>query len=352
MIKCYFVDVKSISSTVPKSKFKKADIDRLADAILAADGLLRPLILQQTDVEKYTVIEGHQEYYAAVRAKEKDIKKAEMVNAFIIDKNLHISAIEQLDLLTRSQPPGPIAAPTRDPQVFTELLAESIDRLLPTITAAISAQLQPIVTQLSEHRQLLDSIKLELINNSQHQDEKIPEAKEIITPAPKVDSSQLEVKPKPDPKPKSDRHQQSESLAAVGADLSSKPIQATETAPKKSSKKTKSVTKPSSSIPVAIAPSPKIAKPVENKQAEAIGAIESEKSIIALNLINTLSQDDLTLRMQRSGVAPAIIKLIPKIIIQRELQPAQKFDTWEAIIESKIAGLTPAKVQSIIKKLK
>lgn len=362
MIKCYFVDVKSISSTIPKSKFKKAEIDRLADAILAADGLLRPLILQQTDVEKYTVVEGHREYYAAVRAKEKDIKKAEMVNAFIIDKNLHRSAIDQLDLLTRSQPPSPIAAPTPAPQIFTDLLAESIDRLLPIITAAISTQLQPIVAQLSEHHQILDNIKLELINKSQHKGEKIPEAEEIITPEPKVDLPPLEVEPEPEPKPKSDRQQESESVKAVGSDLSdTKPVQATETAPKKSGKKTKSAAKPSSSNPVAIAPetqiittapSTKITKPVETKQTAAIGSIESEKSISALNLINTLSQDDLTLRMQRSGVAPALIKLIPKIILQRELQPGQEFETWEAIIKAKITGLTSAKVQNIIKKLK
>ena len=358
MIKCYFVDVKSISSTIPKSKFKRTEIDRLADAILATDGLLRPLILQQTDVEKYTVVEGHREYYAAVRAKEKDLKKAEMVNAFVIDANSHKFAIEQLDLLTRSQPPSPIADPTPDPQIFTDLLAESIARLLPTITAAISTQLQPIVAQLTEHQQILDSLKSELKNKSNDESKKIPEAEETIAPAPQVDLFQPEVKPEPAPKPKSDLFMTIASVKAVSSDLpGSNLVKATETAPKKSNRKTK----PSSSIPLAIvpetqiistAPSTKIAKPVETKHTAAIGSIESEKSTNALNLINTLSQDDLTLRMQRSGVVPAIIKLIPKIIVQRALQPAQKFNTWEAIVTAKIAGLTSTKIQDIIKKLK
>jgi ParB-like nuclease domain len=108
MIKCYFVDVKNISSTLPRSMFVDSEIEQLADAILATDGLLRPLILKEIGVEKYTVIEGHREYYAAVRAKEKNLAKAEMVNAFAIDTNtqqssnlLYCQQIDRLMLMNR-----------------------------------------------------------------------------------------------------------------------------------------------------------------------------------------------------------------------------------------------------------
>ncbi len=338
MIKCYFVDVKSISSTIPKSKFKKAEIDRLADAILAADGLLRPLILQQTGVEKYTVVEGHREYYAAVRAKEKDIKKAEMVNAFVIDANSHKSAIDQLDLLTRSQPPTQIAEPTPDPQIFTDLLAESIDRLLPTITAAISTQIQPLVAQLTNQQQILDTIKLELVNKSTGKIAEVPKIKEITQPVADVDSSDR----KPD-------------LPAT------KPAKVAKTT--RNSKKPKPEAIPFSPIavvvvvepakqPVTTAASIPKAKPGETKPTAAIGSIESDKSTTALNLINTLSQDDLILRMQRSAVLPAIIKLVPTIVAKRTSQPEQRFDNWEDLINLKISGLTSTKAQDIIKKLK
>jgi hypothetical protein len=40
--------------------------------------------LKATGVETYTVIDGHFEYYAAVRAREKEPRKGEMVNAFVI----------------------------------------------------------------------------------------------------------------------------------------------------------------------------------------------------------------------------------------------------------------------------
>jgi ParB-like chromosome segregation protein Spo0J len=87
MIKCFFVDVKSIKSDLPKSNFVESELEQLADLILATDGLLRPLILQEIKAGKYQVIEGHREYYAAIIAKEKNIAKAEMVNAFVVDAN-------------------------------------------------------------------------------------------------------------------------------------------------------------------------------------------------------------------------------------------------------------------------
>lgn len=80
----YTVDVKSITSNVARSNFNESELDKLADLILESDGLIRPLVLKQTGVDEYTVIDGHLEYYAAVRAKEKNPRKGEMVNAFEI----------------------------------------------------------------------------------------------------------------------------------------------------------------------------------------------------------------------------------------------------------------------------
>ena len=99
MIKCFFVDIANISSETPRSNFEESDLEQLADLILQADGLLRPLIIKESGLEKYTVVEGHREYYAAVKAKEKDRQKAEMVNAFVIPIQTHVSAIDQLNLL-------------------------------------------------------------------------------------------------------------------------------------------------------------------------------------------------------------------------------------------------------------
>jgi hypothetical protein len=359
MIKCYFVDVKSISSTVPKSKFKKAEIDRLADAMLAADGLLRPLILQQAGVEKYTVIEGHREYYAAVRAKEKDIKKAEMVNAFIIDANFQKSAIEQLTLLTGSQTPIEISDPDLDTQTLTDLVEASIDRLLPQITAAISIQLQPIVSQLADHQQILKTIKLALVNKPTDESEKLSKAEETTQSVSILDVLKSEVEPPKEIKPKIDRQKDSKPVETLGSD-SPKPKQAkaTKTTPK-SSKKVKPADETSASIPVAIAPQTQTAatipaketKPVETKSATTSGSTGSAKATIALDLINNLSKDELLIKVERSGVR--ITKdIVDRIILKRASQPAQKFASCDDLSVLKIKGLTAAKIQEIIKKLK
>jgi hypothetical protein len=95
----YTVDVKSISSNVPRSNFGESELDRLAELILESEGLIRPLVLKQIGVEEYTVIDGHLEYYAAVRAKEKNSRKGEMVNAFEIVAKSEAVITKQLDLL-------------------------------------------------------------------------------------------------------------------------------------------------------------------------------------------------------------------------------------------------------------
>jgi hypothetical protein len=84
MISCSLVDVKNITSDVPRSKFVEAELDNLADIILETGGIIKPLVVKMAGAENYTLIDGHLEYYAAVRAREKDSRKGEMVNAFII----------------------------------------------------------------------------------------------------------------------------------------------------------------------------------------------------------------------------------------------------------------------------
>jgi DNA repair exonuclease SbcCD ATPase subunit len=93
------VDVARIKSEVPRSNFSEATIDRLADLILESDGLVKPLIVKQVGVYEYSVINGDLEYYAAVRAKEKDRDKGEMVNAFVIQPEIESKVKEQTEVI-------------------------------------------------------------------------------------------------------------------------------------------------------------------------------------------------------------------------------------------------------------
>lgn len=106
MTKYYLVDVKSIQSTTPRSNFKVDQLETLAQSILETGGLLSPLLLKQTGAETYEVLAGDLEYYAAVRAKELDPRKGEMVNAFVIPPEQQDAAVAQAALLSPAPQPA------------------------------------------------------------------------------------------------------------------------------------------------------------------------------------------------------------------------------------------------------
>ncbi|MFN6463813.1 MAG: chromosome partitioning protein ParB [Nostoc sp. DedVER02] len=99
MINFSLVDVKSITSNEPRSNFSEADLENLADIIIETGGIIRPLVVKMTGVESYTLVDGHFEYYAAVRAREKNPRQAEMVNAFIISPKLEDLVVKQVGFL-------------------------------------------------------------------------------------------------------------------------------------------------------------------------------------------------------------------------------------------------------------
>jgi predicted nucleic acid-binding OB-fold protein len=99
------VDIESVSSSQSLSNFSKADLDLIADRILESGGLLKPLVLKKTGFEKYEVVDGHFEYYAALRAYEKNPHAAE-VNALIIPPESEKSVVKQVEALKVAQPQG------------------------------------------------------------------------------------------------------------------------------------------------------------------------------------------------------------------------------------------------------
>jgi hypothetical protein len=78
-------DVKDLFSVVPATEFQKSAIEELAQSILQTGGCLaRPIILKQIHLESLEVVAGHISYHAAVRARELDPRKCEMINAFVV----------------------------------------------------------------------------------------------------------------------------------------------------------------------------------------------------------------------------------------------------------------------------
>jgi Rho termination factor, N-terminal domain. len=100
MIKFYFVDVSSIQSNVPRSDFSEDQIEQLADMILESEGVLNVILLTQTGINNYIVLAGDLEYYAAVRAKEKNPRQGEMINAVIVQPQNQDTLLKQAEFFT------------------------------------------------------------------------------------------------------------------------------------------------------------------------------------------------------------------------------------------------------------
>jgi ParB-like chromosome segregation protein Spo0J len=372
MIKCYFLDVKSITSDVPRSSFTESNLEKIADSILETDGLICPLIVQEIGVNKYTVIDGHQEYYAAVIAKQKNIQKAEMVNAFIIPGNTLSSAIEQLKLL-RQPLPNTVVNPTLDRHILTEVLSSTIDRLLPAISASIATQLEPLVKQLDEQKQILDIIKLSEKSSTKEPTSNVKDIDNppvIVDPLPPPDSENI----KPPKRSMNDNKNKAKAKDRLpDAVVIIEPIltisqDATPAKAPKATTKSRGKSKPENDLPlptleiaessqqpdIIVASLAQITKPTEsNKTANSQGS-DSDKSSNALSLINTLDPAQLKIKLERSGIATAKTsgKLVETIITNRSIQPAQKFESWDAIVNAKITGLTATIIKKIIDKLK
>ena len=83
--------VKSICSPKPREELNEVQLNEAAHLILAGEGVINPPILLKTGIdshtglESYTVVDGHFEYYAAVRAREINARKGETINAYVIE---------------------------------------------------------------------------------------------------------------------------------------------------------------------------------------------------------------------------------------------------------------------------
>ena len=96
-----FILVKEINSNVPHSNFNDSDIQELAELILETEGLIRPITVRPSGIDSYEVIDGHLEYWAAVRAKEINPRDGEIIGAFVIEGKKAEAIEKQVKLLNK-----------------------------------------------------------------------------------------------------------------------------------------------------------------------------------------------------------------------------------------------------------
>ncbi|MEB3342846.1 hypothetical protein [Okeania sp.] len=169
MISFYLVDVKSITSNQSRSNFSEHEIEHLADMILECDGLVKPLLLKQVGIEEYELIDGALEYYAAVRAREKNPRQAEMVNSLVISSKIEDLVLKQAEAL---QPKTPLPSPDSGRETTAPSNGESrlsnFDFRLLNMESRLDNIMNEVKAELSSKNQVLEARIKEL-------ERKIPE---------------------------------------------------------------------------------------------------------------------------------------------------------------------------------
>lgn len=156
------VDLDNITSKVPISNFSADEIENMAKLIIAAGGVIRPIILKRKGLESCEVVAGDFEYYATVKASEIDPDHSGMVRAFIIGEAQEENVKKQQEILKSLKASvaeySTVTAPTKTPnfEVMEDKasLTEMFNHLTSSLTAGfhnlLDQKLQPITTKLDK----------------------------------------------------------------------------------------------------------------------------------------------------------------------------------------------------------
>jgi DNA uptake protein ComE-like DNA-binding protein len=156
-----FVDIVSVHTSSSRSGFSQDEVEKLARNFLLSGGSTKPLIVRRINEEEFDVIEGHLEFYAALRAKEID-DNFEMIQAIILDSKNEKAIIEQVNLFKKAVNSP---SPPPDNQVVERIknLEDQLSSDINNLKIQLSNQ-----TELSNLEDILkskfDALKKELIS--------------------------------------------------------------------------------------------------------------------------------------------------------------------------------------------
>jgi ParB family chromosome partitioning protein len=143
------VAVKRITSTVPRSNFTEADLEKLARLILESGGLINPIIVRRNGMDAYEIVDGDFEYYAAARAKEIEPLKGETIGAFILEEENEELLLEQREIL-RKTPITENQSAKEVPQV-----SSSFEQRLTNIETRLENRINELKAEYTREKQAL-----------------------------------------------------------------------------------------------------------------------------------------------------------------------------------------------------
>lgn len=105
------VTVRDIQPRTSRAEHPPETVELVARRILEAGALARPLVVRQTGLESFELLDGELAYHAAARARELDPVQAEAVLAFLATRDNEAELLQQLTLLSPQAEPGANPAP-------------------------------------------------------------------------------------------------------------------------------------------------------------------------------------------------------------------------------------------------
>ncbi|MBD2039825.1 Rho termination factor N-terminal domain-containing protein [Microcoleus sp. FACHB-672] len=172
------VAVKKITSKAPNSNFLETDINQAAQLILKAGGLINPIIIRRTSITSYEVVDGHFEYYVAVKAREIDPLNGENIAAYIIEPDNEEVLLSQIKALRRREgdnlreetiQPAPSSSiesqplqPSSSPE--NQDIKNLVQQLEQSLAAILSSKIEESVKTLEANlkSELLEAIRNEI----------------------------------------------------------------------------------------------------------------------------------------------------------------------------------------------
>ena len=180
MIKQSLVEVKTITCDRSRSEFNDQQIEEAAKAIVEAKGIINPIILAQTGINSFEVVNGQLEYYAAARAKEIDIASTETIAAYIIDRE-NEAIKTQIDIFRTC----PVVFPEK-----LEIRFNNLENRFNNLESRTENRINEL-KQEYEQKNLYLNKKIETLNN------KLPEKIEPLATFNEASLSELVIKLKP-----------------------------------------------------------------------------------------------------------------------------------------------------------
>ncbi|MEM7591149.1 MAG: ParB N-terminal domain-containing protein [Cyanobacteria bacterium P01_A01_bin.83] len=102
------VEVRTITCDQPRSNFDEQKIEAAAQLIIAAEGIINPIIVRRTGINSFQVIEGDFEYHAAARARELNLEIGEAIAAYIIEGDNETLIKEQIAIFRQKLKTTPL----------------------------------------------------------------------------------------------------------------------------------------------------------------------------------------------------------------------------------------------------